>query len=151
MLVEEDKTFLRLYSEGWEQINKQLRTGDTSASTQHDVGGILRALDKLPPFEGIVHSGADFGTEFINSLRMDGAMFSDRAFLSTTKNLLHALNKFNRKNCWFTILSKTGKDVSKYASGETEVLFRPETQFRVTSVKDDPINNRFRISMEEIV
>jgi len=87
-LDKHDKNVIKMYIKGSDDINKKLRAGVIDPITQKSVEDIVWALDKLPPFEGTVHRGAEFQTEFIKMLRNDGVIFTDKAFLSTSMKTL---------------------------------------------------------------
>ena len=93
-----------------------------------------------------------------------GQPYVERAFLSTT--LMHiqseGMKYFNDKNCYFAILSKTGRHILQEMTSEEEmeVVFRPGTSFRILSFEDTMPGRkhgtgpsqagRYRIVMEEI-
>ena len=95
----------------------------------------------------------------------NGQPFVEPAFLSTT--IMHIQSEdmgyFNNKNCFFAILSKTGRHILKALAineEELEVVFRPGTSFRILSFEDTMPDaehgttpdqaGRYRIVMEEI-
>lgn len=55
-----------------------------------------------------------------------------------------------KKEVYFEIHGKTGKDISPYSqiSGEREVLFKPGTKFKVDAVSED--DEKFFVIMHEV-
>jgi ADP-ribosyltransferase exoenzyme len=130
------------YTKGSNSINKALRDGPVDASTEKSIEIMIRSLDMLPPFVGTVYRGTNLPESVVDHIKTFKT-FSDKAFLSTSKRHFDDFFKFKCETCLFTITSRTGRDISEYASGmfkgdkgEAEVRFKPYTQFRVTSVEE---------------
>ena len=113
---------------------------------------IINALDKLPKFSWEVSRGINLSnkelSQYIQDLQVWDS-YQDSAFLSTTK--WSQVSKSFEWDVEFHIQSKTGVDISNlsiYSSREKEILFKPNTVFRIT--KKEIKNNKYFIDMEEI-
>ena len=164
-----------LYSEEFFEVNKKIRdTGMESLSSTESImcKSIVVAMEALPLFASnvyYVYRAIEIETQegalSFKDLMENGQPFVESAFLSTT--IMHILSEdmgyFNNKNCFFAILSKTGRHILKALAineEELEVVFRPGTSFRILSFEDTMPDEehgtgpdqagRYRIVMEEI-
>ena len=137
----------------YKPINKGLRGFDPEAldkwakvSSDTD-----KALEKMASnsnlrYEGTVIRGDQFDDAQIEKLFPVNGIHTDSAFKSSSKNL----DKPFSGNTELKIKSKTGiniEDVSVLPS-EEEVLFRPNTKFKVIS--KTKVNGLYKIELEEI-
>ena len=166
---------LTLYSGEDYLINKEIReNGWESLSLTDSIKceSILVAMKALPLFTSDIYYvyraiqvDSQEGALLFKNLMETDKPFVDPAFVSTT--LRHILSEdmqnFNDKNCYFAILSKTGRHILQAMvinEEELEVLFRPGTSFRILSFEDTMPDKehgtgpdqkgRYRIVMEEI-
>ncbi|CAB9528034.1 NAD:arginine ADP-ribosyltransferase [Seminavis robusta] len=123
---------------GYQRMNKVLRNVTIDGCVD-----CLKVDDRwdesLPVHQGTVYRGSSWRRELLYQLQ-PGAIFADPGFLSTsTDEQVGKGFKWGSGGVLFEITSKTGQDVSKHAFGpsqaEAEVLFRPNTMFRITSVE----------------
>jgi len=128
-------------------LNKNIRESNILSELDKDIlQKIDQALLKLPGFQGVVYrsSGAfpKFHTDYV-----EGAIVSDPAFLSTSRNT----SVFEvKKSVRFTIHSKNGRDVGGISQreNEQEILFPRDTRFKI--LKKDLIDNVWHVEMEEL-
>lgn len=150
-LTNADKAFLYEYSSGgYETLNAQLHAHpgtNTSVLEQ----GLVKALEKLPPYEGEVLSGVLLRPSellFYRACHLKGRPVHWPAFLSATlrPGLAMQFLRGARKNCLFVIQSKTGRLIEAIAEmglfgaapgqNEREVLFAPGVAFEVLAVQE---------------
>lgn len=125
------------------RINRVLRLADVSsaeiADVQPLVDGIQSALEKLPPFEGVVYRAvkqakmqAEEWSAFISQFVVDGTV-SLQGFSGCTTNASEML----RGRVRMTIISRTGRDISFLSSkpGQSEVLLSHGTSVVVDLVE----------------
>jgi uncharacterized Zn-binding protein involved in type VI secretion len=135
-------------NEGYEQLNPALRgqepmTPETQAYADHVSSG----LDKLDPYVGQTYRGTDL-PESVAAQYVPGNVVSDPAFVSTDTNA-----GFGGKQYQMTIDGTNGRDIaglSKYSQTESEVLFKPGTQFEVLDRTTDPVSGVTQIHMREV-
>jgi hypothetical protein len=136
--------------DGYIIMNRALRLSNISSPVQTRINAVVKALIKLSTREDVVYQGTVFrGTSLPESfLRtiVPGATFSDPAFMSTSTTPsvaenFHMMQPDGAILVGFVIRSKTGVDVEKLScmEGEDEVLFRPNTQFRIQSVENNVV------------
>ncbi|CAB9502281.1 expressed unknown protein [Seminavis robusta] len=114
---------------------------DVEGRIQHLLRG-LSDRKTLPVYQGTVYRGSKWRAEWSYEMQT-GAIFADRGFLSTSTDDNIAKNfkaNANGDGVFFEIVSKTGQLISGSSKHEheAEVLFRPNTMFRILSV-DGPI------------
>jgi NAD:arginine ADP-ribosyltransferase len=134
-LTLDDKISLRFYcNNNFRAINGALRTGDYSSSpASKRIPAILKALTKrnLQSYQGEVYRGTDLPPHVAAELQ-PGAIYSDKAFLSTSDRRELAF----KRTTTFIIESKTGCSIKKFSRfDEGEILFRPNTFFRIQKVE----------------
>ncbi|WP_276680943.1 ADP-ribosyltransferase domain-containing protein [Thalassolituus oleivorans] len=137
----------------YQPINNGLRGFDPDAQQKWSrvANDADRALEKMAEnpnlrYEGTVIRGDQFDDNLIEQLFPEGGIHSDNAFKSSSKNL----EKPFQGNTQLKITSKTGVNIEDIAvlPSEEEVLFRPNTKFKVISKsKVDGINI---IELEEL-
>ena len=123
--------YLRDYTvDGYKPINSALRNGEYRV----EVDDIIEDLLTLEPFEGITYRGMSKEV-FKKSLK--GKVFSDKAFLSTSKLRVEALAFGGEDRVLLRIEGRSGRSVEEISSypDEEEVLFLPGTKFQVTDKK----------------
>ncbi|WP_069161950.1 ADP-ribosyltransferase [Nocardia altamirensis] len=135
---------------GYWDLNQALRNGTLDASQEARVRAIEEALSKLPNHNGTVYRGTDLPASVLDDYK-PGEMVTEHAFTSTSSSPSTAFPG----NTQFTIISKTGKDVSQYSSTEaagiveSEVLFPPGVRFQVVSKTFDPGTGKTFIELIE--
>lgn len=126
-------------------INKKLRNGDLSPKDELFAANLSTIIQKLPDARGLVARGASHTKEWI-AAKKPGNTYVDYAFFSATrKGVKEMPNNYKTLNTHFSIVSKTGKYIGRFAKCETtkdedEVLFFPGTKFRIVSVEPFPDN-----------
>jgi len=140
---------------GFAILNKALRSGAVSVDIQQRIDGVVRAMSKrqMKVYQGTVYRGAKLPSTIQDTLCPD-ATFSDAAFLSSSSKKASAF--VSKGRTLFEIKSKTGVDISAQSEhkNEAEVLFRPNTMFKIKSVEekhDDLHGFVALVTMEELV
>lgn len=155
--------FYTSQSLGYRQINRLLRgqLGKFGA-TEKEIGWnvvkakrdyqehiqfITEALNQLPNYEGVVFRGSQMNPDQLAQYKI-GNIVTEKGFISTSKQL--AVAKAFSTNVFYTIFSKTGKDVSDLSEfpGEDEVTFRPGSKFKVVGIEQK--NEKTFIKMIEV-
>jgi hypothetical protein len=135
---------------GHVDLNEALRSGIVDASQQARVDALNRALQKLPPHDGLVFRGTDLPPHVLERYQ-PGAVVTEPTFFSTSKDLAVARSTAFAGNVEFKIVSLQGRDISAYSKfpTEQEVLFRNGSQFYVVDRKTDPRTGTTVIEMIE--
>lgn len=158
-----EKALLYHYTEdGYEALNAGLH--DTPFAPLPAVGQALAAiLAKLPPHVGQAFSGVwlrPSELQFYRACVLAGTAVRWPAFLSASTEVSIAMQflRTASKNCLFVIRSRSGcliEAVSKYGlhgqapgQNEHEILFRPQTEFDVLAVSEQP--GFTRITLQEL-
>lgn len=141
-----EKTLIYKYSaDGYMELNQNLMESD---GNNNSIFGILleQALNKLPSYKSLVYRGAFLLTFDLNKYKMalqSNSIITEHSFLSATKSRMIA-NNFG--TTLFIIISKNGKEIEKISkfgihgkTNEQEVLFKPNSIFKVLSVINDII------------
>lgn len=156
-LDRDDKDALYDYtSNGYGVLNNVQRGKE---AMRDDVGKRIRAVcralrkNKLRTFSGTVYrrlNSCDLSAELTATLMVEGATFSDPAFLSTSTNR-QRYNAGGPEGVYLEIVSTTGKSVKAYSRHpeEDEVLFLPGTLFRIQQVWRGPLGE-LRVRMVEV-
>jgi hypothetical protein len=140
------------------KLNKWLRgRSTTEADLNTDLlNNLTSGLNKLPNFEGQTLRGTQLPNQVLEDIINKGE-FTDKAFFSSSTSVSSAFMPYEPRVSWttvrFFIKSKTGKDIQKISarSGEAEVLFLPNTKFKIVSHnKSQPPDDAFEIYMEEV-
>ena len=121
-------------NEGYTALNPALRgqtplTPELEAFAAHAKDG----LSKLPPYKGLSYRGINSLPEEVLAKNQPGNIVSDGAFMSTSSN-----EPF-QGNILIKVNGASGRDVaflSEYPL-EAEVLYPPDTQFKVIERIDD--------------
>ncbi len=145
------------YSEDrYEALNERLRKNLGQLDT--DFGQeLIRILEKLPNFEGVVYRGTSFNKQVLNDYlnAFDNDKILTEFALTSASKFESEAKKFMRSSkdayqVLFKIISKEGKDITPYSKyqNEREILFKPNTQFEILSV--DNSNDYVTITLNEI-
>ena len=100
---------------------------------------LMRALDKLPKYEGTVYRGGNKGLDqkTVRQEYKPGRPIQWAAFSSTSHdfNVVRPFVKKDEGGVVFKIKVVTGRDIGRYSffPKESEILLSPNTQFVVTS------------------
>ena len=152
----EERTLIYKYSEdGYEGVNTILRNSEGGNNTEF---GILldNTLRKLPNYNGLVYRSVNL-TEYelkkYEEASEKNTILVEYSFVSTSKSI--GIASMFGKNCQFTILSQTGKEIETFTKygfdsgqNEKEILFRPNRKFSILEItKKDSIT---LIVMEEV-
>jgi hypothetical protein len=132
----------------YKRVNDPLRGGNTLSETaQYVVDHLAAGLKKLPEYRGRAYRGIRVAnlSEFLGEYILDNIV-TWRAFSSASANADYAVSG----NVQFNIESHTGKILGDYADlrEEREIVFLPETKFRVQSLVQD--DERAIIYLEEL-
>ena len=155
--------------EGFVNVNNFLRRGqskddyypgDTYEGLIKKVSDLENAIAKLPEHGGVVYRGLDLVGEgpkvwaLNRKLKSANAIIEFKTFLSTSKekgfptDILEGGRSGGKY--LFEIVSKTGKDVSKYGvTGESEVIFKPNTKFKIVDFKKDENTGYYKVKLKE--
>jgi len=154
---------IKQYIKSSDELNGALRSAgngnnDDDTKLRDKCNLLVQALAKLSNYQGTVYRGCNYPPEVIQNFCLQD-MFVDKAFLSTSKASFveQKHNRYKHLQCLLTIQSETGKDISHFAkkssySDEEEVLFAPETKFRIVSFakKGTGLDMKYIIELEEI-
>lgn len=136
-----EKALIYKYSsDGYEDLNEHLRI--SKGGTNYYGKLLNQCLNKLPNFGGLVHRCVNLTTAelqvYIDAEHQNNVVM-EYPFISTSKSELTA-HSYGR-NVKFTIYSKTGKEIEKFAKfglhnppNEKEVLFKSGRSFNVLEV-----------------
>ncbi len=129
-------------NEGYTQLNPALRgqtamTPETEAFSTH----LTEGLDRLPPYDGVSTRGSSPPQSVLDGYQ-PGRVVSDAAPKSTAVDP----NRAFEGSLIETVQGNSGRDISAFSNyPETEVLFKPGTQFevldRVTTPSDQTLVN----------
>lgn len=119
-------------------VNSALRKGEGVEAYAGYIKLLNSALDKLPVYGGVTFRGSAYPPVVLEKL-IPGAVFTDPAFLSTTRDPAVADGYAGAKGYISVILSRTGRSISYSASlqgleKEMEVLFKSSSRMRVIAV-----------------
>ncbi len=115
-------------NEGYTQLNPALRgqtamTPETEAFSTH----LTEGMDRLPPYDGVSTRGSTPPQSVLDGYK-PGSIVSDAAPKSTAVDPNRAFDG----NLIETVQGTSGRDISAFSNfPETEVLFKPGTQFEV--------------------
>jgi len=122
--------------EYYRSLNLDLRRNRTAAEQKEFARLLDRALDKLPPYNGVVFRGLSLQSAQLAAIAHSdrysvGSLFTWRAFSSASILLSRAYGA----NVYFALRSTTGRELGNYsaAPSEKEVLFKRNSRFRVLS------------------
>jgi hypothetical protein len=135
----------------YREINPALRTGSAVEWTLV-VDAAVQGLEKMRAsgyvITGQLRRDASFNPKQINDLFPKNGFFEDKAFVSSSMKM----DGIFPGNTEIRIFSKTGvnvRSISEYEN-EEEVIFSPNTRFKVVARTIDPTNKRHLIVLEEI-
>ena len=143
---------------GYCPLNNALRSGSPTKEESSRIQAVCKALTKrtMRAYKGMAHRGCSGLPQHLQDGLLAGATFSDPAFLSASSKVDQCYAKDN--GCFlFNIQSKSAVDVSQLSKykDEAEVLFRPNTLFRIVSVDRGVTTDRASdvtvVTMEEIM
>ena len=140
-LTETDVQSIEYYTKnGYKQINGQLISGQNNKpETTRAINRLNEALEKIPNYEGTVYRGDSFDSDnkwfsFLNSIK-NKEVFTYKGFMSTSeeKDVTQGFDTIFKGAAIFRINSKTGKSIKDFSDNynELEVLFKPNTSFRI--------------------
>ena len=108
-----------------------------------------KGLDKMPKFEGTVYRATRFTPERFSSYQV-GSVITEKGFTSTS-TYAEIADMFS-SGLAYVIKSKRGVNIDSVSmnAGESEVLFRPETKFKVLKVEKDDSGDGGIIYLAEV-
>jgi hypothetical protein len=126
------------YTNGYyKTINPVLRINQVPLEQSLLLKILCSALTNLESYEGVVFRATKLPKN-IKNLYKKGEVITERAFTSTSMDeegvKAYMRNSAARRNTFFYIISRNGKNLSKYSSNmqEREILFAAGTKFLVT-------------------
>ena len=117
------------------KINEKLRNHEELSEVEQEyVNNLDRALNKFPPYEGIVTRSLEFMYEddletFVNS-HVVGKIKNYDQYLSTTVGEVYN----DKGQVQIIIESKHGRDIRYYNEKEQEILFKRNASFKVIKI-----------------
>ena len=144
-MSKEELTLLKYYSTaGFTCLNSHLRGLETNAELSYLVEVMKNAIKKFPSYKGFVRRGVIL-PDSERSNYFEGNIVSDKAFLSSS-----TYQGFAFKKDQMIIFSRTGRMIMTVNnSSENEVLFEPNTKFKV--LKSKSVEGRNFYVMREVV
>lgn len=140
-------------------INTYLRSEKPDAANSmtqalnNNIDRMKTGLEKMPDFKGTVYRGTNLSKEDVDKYVIGKEDISEPAFTSTSRSegVASKYSKGNHIAVIFEIASKHGKSVETISQfkEEQEVIFKPGTQFKVTS-RIQSSDGSMRIGLEEI-
>ncbi|WP_405163894.1 ADP-ribosyltransferase domain-containing protein [Nocardia sp. NBC_01499] len=132
-----------------EALNYMLRRepGNINRAQQLRIDETVRALDKLPDYQGPVTRRVNLSPEDL-AVYKEGGSVTEPQFISSSRSPAAAFDR----DVEFQIVSEHGKSIEEFARkpSEQEVPFKPGTTFDVQKVEPpDPITGRIIIKMFE--
>jgi len=114
---------------------------------------IRSALDKAPKFEGTVYRGTTVyePEEKFRERMKKGNTITFDGFMSTSDK--ESMTKGFSNQVMYKIRSKNGADIRDFNRGESEVLFKDGTQFKVAKYKEKNIpgfGSVYQIELQEV-
>jgi len=141
-------------SADYKAINPALRTGNIGSLGPY-IDAATQGLGRLPDYNGSVYRGTSLDPKYLAPYQV-GQTVQESAFTSTSYSTKVATDfqtmtpKPGDVKVLYLIESKHGKKVSEFSKypNESEVLFPPNTQFKVVERTDK--NGVIRIKMVEV-
>jgi hypothetical protein len=132
-LTDAEIVAIRAYAHNtYDAINRALRHGGITPELKLVIDSIISGLKKLAPAKGTFDRGIALGSKDAESLFIEGKLYIDKAFQSSTAG---AVPMDTTIVLTIKAVGKAGRDISKIAAhDEAEVLFPPNTRFRVEKV-----------------
>lgn len=152
LLTDNEYLTIQCYTSSlYKEINALLRSGtpgDWLAIVEEAKAGMAKLSENGYKFTGPVRRDADFTPDEIKKLFPDGGIFLNKTFVSSTTELKGVFTG----NTEIYIESIDGIDVSSMSKfpNEKEILFKPETNFKVISKTTNPTTKKTIIILEEI-
>ena len=143
---------IRCYTSGlYKEINTALRTNNGekwSLMLEAATSGMRKMAEQGYRFKGLVRRDASFSDSEIKKLFPKNGIYVDKTFTSSTKEI----DGVFPGNTVIYIESSKGIDVSEISKfqSENEVLFKPETKFKIIKKEFNSSNNKTIIRMKEI-
>jgi ADP-ribosyltransferase exoenzyme len=130
-------------------LNKALRSGDPAelARLNAYIRSVESGLSQLPSYQGTVFRGTNLSSE-IASKYQPGRTITEDFFFSTAAEPGSAFPG----NTQYTVSSTHGRRIDFFSEypHEKEVLFPPNTNFKVHNVEIDKVIGSRKITMEEV-
>lgn len=142
----------------YKELNEYLRDPDDPRFSPEDRAAFQAradaasvALEKLPPRPGTTYRGVDLDARE-RAPYYEGAVVTEHAFTSTTRNFDVATSKFD-KNTLMMVIGENGRDVAPYAgryASQAETLYDKDTEFHVVFNRFNPNLDKWIIAMKEV-
>lgn len=151
-LTEAETSAIHMYTAmdfGW--INRELRQKSTpSESLKQFLNVTLPALNRIPPYTGVVYRTISSLPEEIKKQHEEGSTVTYDAFSSTTKSDSW---RYGQGDEFEIHLKKSGKNIApiSWLPKEEEVLILPGTKFKVLKREPHPANPGYlKFTLEEV-
>lgn len=155
-LTQQEQDQIHEYTGSWyEHVNPYLREEkikeyDDPEELKKGAETIVSGLKKLPPYQATVYRGSNIDphTMMVLANMKAGDVIYMKGFTSTSK----VKDQMFHKSVAFHINSKTGRDISELSGikEEQEVLFAPDSRFRVKSISQNGPAD-FVVELDEIL
>ena len=152
LLTDDEYLSLQAYTSNlYRGINPALRAGQAGeweAVVNEATHGLAKMRENGYLYASAVRRDATFDLRQLDTLFPENGVFQDKTFVSSSAKLEGVFPG----NTQMQITSRTGvgvKSLSNYAL-EEEVLFPPNTKFKIVARTFDPTNNKHLIVLEEI-
>jgi len=149
----EDLVAIKGYSsKDYQILNSALRNADETELKRLEpyIKVAESGLDQLPHYKGVVYRGVDFNKypQVLESYKK-GEVITEAGFASSSATKKASF----KKDTLMIIESETGKDISFLSNypNQKEILFKPDTKFKVLDVGVDEKTGQRRILLREIV
>ena len=149
----EDLVAIKGYSsKDYQILNSALRNADETELKRLEpyIKVAESGLDQLPNYKGVVYRGVDFNKypQVLESYKK-GEVITEAGFASSSATKKASF----KKDTLMIIESETGKDISFLSNypNQKEILFKPDTKFKVLDVGVDEKTGQRRILLREIV
>lgn len=149
LTYKESSAIIRYIGGGSYAFNERIRQNLTTNEDKKEMMVLDKALEKLPNYKGVVYRTL----HIFNKENLEKFLFEHKlkkkvvypAYTSTSINTGYN----DDANINLTIISKTGKDISKFNYNEAEVLFKRDSKFKVIDRYKG--NRTYYFLMEEIL
>lgn len=150
--LEEQALIYKYTEDGYLGLNEKLRNSEGKEISSF--GELLNnVISKLPNYEDFVYRAASLSLLALKKYKEakeKNLILVEHSFISCSKSKAIAY-QFG-KNCQFTIVSRTGKDIEEFAKygigdpqNEKEILFRPNLRLRVLEITKEGAKTLIRL------
>jgi hypothetical protein len=124
------------------QVNYDIREGKLTPASEAFIKNMDNSLNSLPDYKGEVYRGInDPKGAVLSEIKNNvGGVIEWQGYSSTTRD--KSKTEDFGKDVFFSIKSKTGKDIEKYSNikSEQEVLMPRGSKFKIISIEGNQVN-----------